>query len=211
MAFTNYGTLKTAISSWLNRDDSVTVAVIPDFIRLATVRINRDLSGVRERATQSISSEYTSFTPPIGGLESISLDGLGPIEITTMDRLDYIIGANGGNAGRPLFGTFIPSTGGGGVLRVCPAPDATYTANIIYAPQYPAFTLDADTNDILDDHPDLYLYGALAESAPFLKDDERAALWEQKYKSGLAALKALLEKRRYPGTPIVRPRRALGS
>lgn len=211
MSLTNYGELKTAIENWLNRDDSVTTAIIPDFITLATVRLNRDLSGVRERAQQSISTEYTSFVSPIGGLESISLDGYGPLEVTTMDRLDYISGQYGGTTGRPLYACVIPAVEGGCVVRVMPVPDATYTANILYAPVYSQFSIDADTNDILTSHPDLYLFAALAESAPYLKDDERVAVWEQKYQSGLAALKTVLEKRRYPGTPIVRPRRALGS
>lgn len=211
MSLTNYGELKTAVESWLNRDDSVTTAVIPDLITLATVRINRDLAGVRERAQQSISTEYSSFVSPIGGLEQISLDGYGPLEVTTMDRLDYLSGVYGGSTGRPLYACVLPAVEGGCVVRVMPVPDATYTANILYAPLYARFVGDTDTNDILTNHPDLYLFGALSESAPFLKDDERVALWDKKYNEGIAALKLQLEKRRYPGTPIVRPRRALGS
>jgi hypothetical protein len=33
------------------------------------------------------------------------------------------------------------------------------------------------SNWILRDHPDAYLYGALLQAAPFLRDDERIAVW----------------------------------
>lgn len=35
-----------------------------------------------------------------------------------------------------------------------------------------------DPNWLLTAHPDIYLYASLVESAPFIRDDERVALWE---------------------------------
>ena len=44
------------------------------------------------------------------------------------------------------------------------------------------------TNAVLTRAPGLYLYGALAASAPFLQDDERIAVWEGEYTKILDSL-----------------------
>jgi hypothetical protein len=41
------------------------------------------------------------------------------------------------------------------------------------------------TNTILTNYPDLYLYGALAESAPFIMQDDRLKTWAGLYKEAL--------------------------
>ena len=41
------------------------------------------------------------------------------------------------------------------------------------------------SNDILTNYPELYLYGALAESAPFIMQDERINTWGNLYKEAL--------------------------
>jgi hypothetical protein len=40
-----------------------------------------------------------------------------------------------------------------------------------------ALSADGDTNWLLTNHPDVYLYGSLVHTAPYLKDDARIALW----------------------------------
>jgi hypothetical protein len=41
---------------------------------------------------------------------------------------------------------------------------------------------DANTSNwLLERHPDVYLYGALLQAAPYLRDDERVALWTPLY------------------------------
>jgi hypothetical protein len=43
-------------------------------------------------------------------------------------------------------------------------------------------------NDILTEAPDLYLYGALYESAPYLEHDERIPIWEDFFEKGVTEL-----------------------
>ena len=38
-----------------------------------------------------------------------------------------------------------------------------------------------DTNWLLTNYPDIYLYGSLIESAPYLRDDQRIGLWQSEY------------------------------
>lgn len=45
------------------------------------------------------------------------------------------------------------------------------------------------TNWILTDYPDVYLYGALMEAAPYLAEDERTGVWAQLYGAAVATLR----------------------
>lgn len=56
-----------------------------------------------------------------------------------------------------------------------------------YAPFSP-LVADTDTNWLLDNAYGAYLWGALAEAEPFLQDDGRTVLWEQKYAMVLSGL-----------------------
>jgi len=47
---------------------------------------------------------------------------------------------------------------------------------------------DADTNDILRIAPDLYVYGALVESEPFLGHDDRIPVWNDMFNQALAQI-----------------------
>lgn len=49
---------------------------------------------------------------------------------------------------------------------------------------------DSNTSNwILADYPDIYLYGALMEAAPYLHDDARVTIWAQLYAASVSALK----------------------
>lgn len=48
--------------------------------------------------------------------------------------------------------------------------------------------MTTDPNWLLTAHPDIYLYGTLVELAPYLKDDARVPVWEQRYQDAVATL-----------------------
>lgn len=209
MAITNYGELKDAVERWLNRDDSVTVATIPDFIEMCRANLNRDLEEVRARDTITANAGTLAVSTDYGKLYSATLRGYGPLQTVTPQRIE-LEAARFTTSGVPQYACMTPGTGGGGSLRLVPVPDHTYTIDIEAQPLLAAFVADADTNDILTYHPDLYLYGSLKHAAPYLKDDERLGTWEKLYTDGVGALRLAIQRRRFPNTPIVRPRRALG-
>jgi hypothetical protein len=62
-------------------------------------------------------------------------------------------------------------------IEVFPTPSTSYTGQITYYAKIAALSADGDTNWLLTNHPDLYLYGALVHTAPYLKDDARLAVW----------------------------------
>lgn len=64
---------------------------------------------------------------------------------------------------------------------IAPTPSAASTLEILYYEQPPLLGDDCQTNWLTDYAPDLLLYAALLESAPFLKKDDRLQTWQALY------------------------------
>jgi hypothetical protein len=62
---------------------------------------------------------------------------------------------------------------------------------MVYRKNIPALTASNTTNWLLDLAPDLYLYGVLMESAPYIKEDDRLQIWGLGYSSALDGLNNL--------------------
>ena len=60
MSITTYAELKTAIASWLNRDDLT--SVIPDFIALTEAALNRDLRHLQMIDRDDATIDTVSYT-----------------------------------------------------------------------------------------------------------------------------------------------------
>jgi len=205
---TNYGTLKTAVANWLNRVDLTDF--IPDFIRLAEAKFDRHVAIADEvRTTLTLDAEVVTLPAVCRELRSLYLDqdsARGAIEITTPERLAEKK-SDLGPSGIPRYAAVMSD---GTELGFAPVPNDSFTAKIVYIAGLTLLADDSDTNWILDSHPDLYLYGALVESAPFLRDDERIAVWKAERDERMQDLDLLVQRRRYPTTPVMRPRRAIG-
>ena len=68
-----------------------------------------------------------------------------------------------------------------------PPPAAAQTATIEYYSRLAVLSPTATTNWILDDYPDLYLYGSLLQATAYIGNDERIQLWKGAYDEALAA------------------------
>ncbi len=113
-----------------------------------------------------------------------------------------------GTTGYPRFGSIIAN---GTRLRLSPVPDQAYVAKVYYVGSLVALSDTATTNWLLASHPDIYLYASLVESAPYLKDDERIALWKTERGERIAELGGFRTRQRSGGNaPRLRPRRAIG-
>ena len=75
-------------------------------------------------------------------------------------------------------------------IELAPTPDAAYTVEMVYR-QNIAPLASNGTNWLLALAPDLYLYGALLESAPYIKEDARIQTWGLGFTSALADLNNL--------------------
>ena len=70
-------------------------------------------------------------------------------------------------AGQPRYFTVFADE-----IELAPTPDAACTVEMVYRRSIPPLSAN-DPNWLLTLAPDLYLYGALLESAPYIKEDGR--------------------------------------
>lgn len=77
-----------------------------------------------------------------------------------------------------------------GQIEMFPTPGDTYTLEWVYAQTIPRLSDSNTTNWLLDLAPDVYLYGSLVHTAPYLKEDNRAAVWASIYQAALDAVNA---------------------
>ena len=208
MAITSYSTLQTTVGDWLNRSDLTTV--IPDFITLAEAQFNRTLRHRKmvERATATLDTEYSAM--PADWLESIryqiNTNPITVMEFVSPDQAAMLKGAYS-TSGKPIFYSQI-----GQQFQVIPAPDSgsAYTGELTYYASIPALSAGNTSNWLLADSPDIYLYGALLQSAPYLQDDQRLNIWAAIYQRLIDDLKVSDERSRMATSSLRMRARSLG-
>jgi hypothetical protein len=207
MPFSNYGELKTSIAGWLNRTDLE--PIIPDFIALAEAVFRRDIRHwmMEDRSTAPLTGRY--LERPQGWLETIRVT-LATGNTTSLDLISRQAMADkreeSMNAtGTPQFYTHVENS-----FEYCPSPDGEYTVQLHYFKEVTRLAADADSNWLLTDHPDAYLYGSLLHAGPYLIEDERVATWSQLFGAAVARINGSSEKSIHSGSGLVMRNRGLG-
>lgn len=192
---TTYAELQTAIANWLIKTNLT--ATIPQFIQLCEARLRRDRRARKlQNTTMSVSTQDHTLPSDFHSLESLTHSGptyFGEIQIVPADRIPAIR-ARLGTTGVPAYGAILDT-----IIRFGPAPDATYQLKFSYWRKLDALSATNTTNWMLLDHPDVYLYGALLEAAPFLKDDARIPVWRERYEAALEELHAMTQDNQFGG------------
>jgi hypothetical protein len=193
---TDYTSLQTAVTEYLARDqDTTLIARIPTFIQLAEAKFNRELY-VRQMETRATALVNTSSSEPefislpadfqsMRRVRLSSVSGKPHLDFKSGTQLDEYRTMSGDVTGQPLFFTIF-----GSEIELAPTPDAAYTIEMVYRQSIPALA-DNSTNWLLTLAPDLYLYGALLESAPYIKEDGRIQTWALGFSSALDGLNRL--------------------
>lgn len=186
MPLATYSDLKAEVASWLRRGDLA--AEIPGFIALAEAQMNRRLR-VRPMAARlavSFAAEYADLPADFLAERELTVTAGGAAQ-----RLAYLapeqmdVCTRTTSSGQPRFyGLY------GGQLRLHPAPDRAYAGELVYLQAIPALSDANPSNWVLQSHPDAYLYGALAQSAPYLRADERLATWATLFTGVMADIEA---------------------
>jgi hypothetical protein len=203
MALNTFAGLKATIADYLNRDDLTTI--IPSFISIAEAKFNRKIR-VRQMVTRAEGQIETAFFAYPADWLSIKEFQLNTNPIT---KLEYVTETYANelrsnqyiSTGKPLFYTIV-----GSQLEFIPTPDATYSAELTYYAKIPALSDSNTSNWLLLYAPDLYLYGALIEATPYLKDDERLATWSQLYTNSLGDIEVADQRASASSTSVVRAR-----
>ena len=192
MAITTYSELKTEVADWLNRSDLT--SAIPNFIAMAEAQMNRQVRHRKmvTRATATLDTPY--FAVPSDWKETIrfqlNTNPVTPLVFVTPEQLlEDSQKYSAGN--QPLFYTTI-----GQQFEVLPQPDGSYEAELLYYAKIPSLSDGAPTNWLLTESPDIYLYATLIQSAPYLKEDERTAIWTSLYEKLVEDMRVADERAR---------------
>jgi hypothetical protein len=97
----------------------------------------------------------------------------------------------------------------GDQIRFAGTPDTSYTANLTYYARIPALSEADQTNWLLENHPDAYLYGSLIHSAPYIREDERIVTWLGGFQKALDDIR-MADARETYGGPLRARIRAIG-
>jgi len=199
MAIGNYTQLQTAVANWLDRDDLTDR--IPEFIALAEARMNRvlRLRLMESKYTASTVASQRNYALPARYLQMRNFQ-LNTSPITTLSYVspeifDRLWG--GSTGGTPQFYTILA-----GEVQLGPMPGSVLTMEMLFYKKITALSAANQTEQMLTDNPDIYLYGALLEAEPFIMNDERVGLWAKGFAQAVADLQEQDNKDRHSGSAL---------
>ena len=197
MALNSYSDLTSSVSNWLDRTDLDTV--VPDFVSMAEAGFQRIIRNRKMliRVNATIDSQYSTLPSDFLEMKAISLqvDPLVSLEYKTPQGIDELSGQYRTQAA-PRFYSIIKD-----YIEVLPVPETTYTIEMLYYQKIPSLS-SATSNWLLEDAPDLYLYGSLRQAAPYLNEDERLPVWENLYSQRVLELEAANQASTKSGTAL---------
>lgn len=200
MTISDNTSLKTAVASWLKRDDLT--SNIPDFIQMYESQMNRELVlmepphlSLEQKQTGTLTTNILALPTGYTGTKRLRLTNSGDNHLLTYKAPSQMAKYESGCTDDPQFYTTIQ-----GNLEIGASPDNSYTYEWIYDANLPSITLGS--NWVIANAPDLYLYGTLLHSAPFLKNDTRIPIWSSIYATLLQQVEMVNTKNRQSGSPL---------
>tara|TARA_R110000868_G_C10960758_1_gene768471 strand:+ start:2893 stop:3546 length:654 start_codon:yes stop_codon:yes gene_type:complete len=193
-----FETLKQDVQRYLERGatlagDPVVFAQIPRLINLAERRIARELKiqGFINTVTTNLEPGQSVLAKPDRWRDTVSIaigTGTGneqrqPVYSRGYEYLrSYWPDAT--QTSQPLFYADYDYSH----WLLAPTPDAEYPIEILYYQLPPLLDEEHQTNWLTENAPEILLYGTLLEATPFLKNDERIAVWQNLYDRAAAML-----------------------
>ena len=195
MAISNYTEMVAAVESWLNRSGFSNLQdQVPDFIAFGQRRIMYDMDlGAMEAIVPQFQITGQQVDLPADFLRAKA------INIVSSNGTCEVLGApitevmSYTRPATPITFAVIND-----LFFFGPPPDATYTAFLHYYRALPILSETNPENWFTDNYPELLLAAALVEALLWLKDDQRAQIWDAQYRRYKDALE-LSESRE--GTP----------
>lgn len=204
MAISNYTNLQTSIEDFLERADLTTR--VPDFIALAEAKFNRLLfhpqmegRSVTSVDTSSTDPEFISLPVDFQSMRRIRLSGVTGkpcLAFKSGAQMDEYRYGTGNASGQPRYFTIM-----GTEIELNPTPDSNYALEMVYRKTVPPLVSNSN-NWLLVAYPDLYMYGALCEAAPFLSDDPRLPVWMASFQAALDSVNGIAITQAFNAGPL---------
>lgn len=197
MALDTYANLLIAAAGWLHRTDLTNN--LPDFVDLCEADMQRQLNTAEMETTATLSLTLGSSTValPVGFDGARRLRRYDGFVYEDMQLVGLTPTLNNGAGGTPQIASI---QGNNLIIRPPPAPGATtYSIVLDYYAKFPPLSDANPSNWILANHPDAYLYGMLAHSAPFLGTDARVQVWLAAYNNAIDGINTDDARKRFNG------------
>lgn len=181
---TNYATLQTAVADYLARDDLTDF--IPNFIQNAENKVYRTLNLRNEETALSVSiSAGVAAVPADFKVLKFAYYNATPVQLLRWVGVEELYNdySDRSETGYP----YIISREGANFVFGPVSVDGTLSG--IYYAKLSALSSSNTTNWYTTNAPEVLLYGALLESAPFIQDDARLQTWGQMYQSAIDTIK----------------------
>jgi len=190
----NYGQLKTAVANWINRSDLTSdIATIIEMAE-ATIRTDVRVSAMESLVTGNLTSGSVAL--PDRFLESRRLlVGSKLHDYVTPDQYQIEIEQSS---------TLRHYTSYAGSLQVINGGASAYS--LLCYRWFVTLSGDADTNWLLTNYPNVYLYQALKQAAVFVKDANAAQSYEALYQQAKNAVNGIDKASSNPSAMTIRSR-----
>lgn len=193
MALATYDDLLATVADWLMRDDLVSAA--PVWVRLAEADLNRRL-----RLTSMVKNATVT-----------AIDGAAPLPtdcrqvrtvVSDIGTLSFLPPGQFADFGFMNSGMSpVHYSVSGHELLAHPGAGDLW---ISYYASLPPLGPEQQTNGVLTDHPDLYLFATLLQSAPYLLDDQRAIVWKTLLDEAIQRAEESDDRAEYAGQLTIR-------
>lgn len=187
MALDTYNNLQLAIADWMHRGNLT--GNIPDFITLAEMRIKALLATRLQSIVATLPTvagiAYATAPADLLHIRSMSIPKVRPsVRYVTPDQFGSDFADQ--RSGSPYSYTII-----GNLVYFGPLPDAIYPTAIVYEAKFIPLATANQTNILLTNWPNIYLFGALKEAALFSRDFVLEAEWNNAFLEAVEAANRL--------------------
>lgn len=178
-----YDSLVENIQSYLNRTDTATIEKIPLFIMLAEQIIASQIKFLGNlTVNESAMTQGTNvIDKPVRWHKTVSMNitVAGVKQPVLLRKYEYLreYWPDDSQEGLPKFYADYDYTH----WLVAPTPDDDYTFEVLYYERVQPLDSSNQTNWFTIYAPQALLYGSLLQAMPFIKNDDRVALWQQQY------------------------------
>lgn len=199
MALDNYADLKSAVESWIDREgDTEVIDRIPDFIVFGEKKTFRHLrSRLNEEYKEYASGNNEGITLPQDFKEVKYLLWNGRVLERKSDQWYLQNDPVNSASGDPVYFARTRVD----LIEFWPPPDDDAQVELFYYNAQAAIS-DSFIPPLYTEAPELYLFGALREALPFLKDKSSGPLWDAKYDDVMTDLQDEADEAEYAGGTV---------
>jgi len=191
-AVQTYDSLTSTVLQYLERTDQAVVNFIPTAIMLAEFEIAQDIKTLGQMLVveSTMSSGNPVIAKPARWRKTVSMTlttSAGQKQPIFLRKLEYLnsYSPSVSVTGTPLYYADYDADH----WFVAPTPSANFAFEALCYTRLQPLASDNQTNWLTQNAPNAMLYGTLKQTAPFLKDDARLAVWGGLFDAALAALK----------------------